>query len=94
MIDAVEDKFEVIAADHAVAISAGVAGNAMRPDLTSVPLEGVEPSHVVVATRSVDGNRLVAAFCKLAEAYLTAVEAADPRQAALSSSKGDADGSP
>ncbi|MFE0629138.1 LysR family transcriptional regulator [Streptomyces sp. NPDC058864] len=70
LIDAVEDKFEVVAAGQAVAISAGVRGG-LRPDLTAIPLEGVEPSHVVLATRDGDGNRLVAAFRKAARARLT-----------------------
>ncbi|GAA1928544.1 hypothetical protein GCM10009753_72950 [Streptantibioticus ferralitis] len=43
----------------------------LRPDLTTVPLEGVEPSHVVLATRAGDRNRLLAAFCTVAEAHLT-----------------------
>jgi DNA-binding transcriptional LysR family regulator len=71
-IDALEDKFEVIAAGQAVAITAGSHGAALRPDLTTVPLEGVEPSHVVVACRAGDRSRLVAAFRKLAEAYIMA----------------------
>ena len=71
-IDALEDKFEVVAAGEAVVISAGVRANALRPDLTTIPLEGVEPSHVVLATRADERSRLVAAFRKLAEAHLTA----------------------
>jgi DNA-binding transcriptional LysR family regulator len=71
-IDALEDKFEVIAAGQAVAITAGSHGAALRPDLTTIPLEGVEPSHVVVACRAGDRSRLVAAFRKLAEAYIVA----------------------
>ncbi|MGA9489359.1 MAG: LysR substrate-binding domain-containing protein [Mycobacterium sp.] len=71
-IDALEDKFEVIAAGQAVAITAGSHGVALRPDLTTIPLEGVEPSHVVVACRADDRSRLVAAFCKLAQAHITA----------------------
>jgi DNA-binding transcriptional LysR family regulator len=71
-IDALEDKFEVIAAGQAVAITAGSHGVALRPDLTTIPLEGVEPSHVVVACRAGDRSRLVAAFRKLAEAYIMA----------------------
>jgi DNA-binding transcriptional LysR family regulator len=72
-IDALEDKFEVIAAGQAVAITAGGSHiSALRPDLTTIPLEGVEPSHVVVASRADDRNRLVAAFRKLAEAHITA----------------------
>jgi DNA-binding transcriptional LysR family regulator len=72
-IDALEDKFEVIAAGQAVAITAGGSHiSAIRPDLTTIPLEGVEPSHVVVACRADDRSRLVAAFRKLAEAHITA----------------------
>ncbi|WP_292976076.1 LysR family transcriptional regulator [Mycobacterium sp.] len=73
VIEALEDKFEVIAAGQAVAITAsGPHIGALRPDLTTIPLEGVEPSHVVVACRADDRNRLVAAFCKLAAQHLAA----------------------
>ncbi len=65
------EKFEVIAAGQAVAISTGMHANALRPDITTIPLEGVEPSHVVLATRADDRSRLVAAFRKLADVYLT-----------------------
>jgi hypothetical protein len=44
----------------------------MRPDLTTIPLHGVEPSHVVLATRGDDRSRLVAAFRKIAHTHLTA----------------------
>jgi hypothetical protein len=71
IIEAMEDKLEVIAAGQAVAISAGSPGSALRPDLTTVPLEGVEPSHVVLATRAGDNGRLLAAFRKYAQAHLT-----------------------
>jgi DNA-binding transcriptional LysR family regulator len=70
IIDALEDKFELIAAGQAVAITAGFHGNSPRPDITTVPLAGVEPSHVVLAIRAGDRSRLVAAFRKLAEAHL------------------------
>ncbi|MBV8292226.1 MAG: LysR family transcriptional regulator, partial [Mycobacterium sp.] len=73
-IEALEDKFEVIAAGQAVAITAGFHGNSLRPDIVTVPLEGVEPSHVVLASRADDRSRLVAVFRKLAEAHLTAPE--------------------
>jgi DNA-binding transcriptional LysR family regulator len=69
-IDALEDKFELIAAGQAVAITAAVTGMHPRPDITAVPLNGVEPSHVVLATRAGDRSRLVAAFRRLAEAHL------------------------
>ena len=72
-IEALEDKFEVIAAGQAVAITAGGSNiSAIRPDLTTIPLEGVEPSHVVVACRADDRSRLVTAFRKLAALHITA----------------------
>jgi DNA-binding transcriptional LysR family regulator len=80
LIEALEDKFELIAAGQAVAITAGFHGNSLRPDITTVPLDGVEPSHVVLASRAGDRSRLVAAFRKLAEAHLTSAEPAAPRE--------------
>jgi DNA-binding transcriptional LysR family regulator len=75
-IEALEDKFEVIAAGQAVAITAGFPLNSLRSDIVTVPLEGVEPSHVVMASRADDRSRLLAAFRKLAEAHLTAPDRA------------------
>ena len=70
-MEAIEDKLELIAAGQAVAIiPAGVRTVSPRPDLTTVPLYGVEPSHVVLATRADDRSRLVAAFRKSAQALL------------------------
>jgi hypothetical protein len=67
----VEDKVESIASGQAVAIvPSGNSAHSLRPDLTTVPLEGVEPSHVVLATRDGDRSRLVAAFRKCAESSL------------------------
>ena len=60
-----------------MAISADGPISSLRPDLTTVPLEGVEPSHVVLATRADDRSRLVAGFCKLAEAHLTGPDPAN-----------------
>jgi DNA-binding transcriptional LysR family regulator len=72
LIETVEDKFELIAGGQAVAIvPAGEHAKSPRPDLTMVPLQGVEPSHVVLATRAGDRSRLVTAFRKSAEAHLT-----------------------
>ena len=71
-VTAVEDKIELIAGGQAVAImpaSGRIRG--LRPDLTTIPLEGVEPSQVVLATRAGDRSRLVVAFRKYAEAHLT-----------------------
>ncbi|MEV4604345.1 LysR substrate-binding domain-containing protein [Amycolatopsis sp. NPDC049253] len=71
VIEALEDKFELVAAGQAVAISAGHDVRLLRPDLTSVVLEDVEPAHVVLATRADDRSRLVAAFRKYAQTHLT-----------------------
>ena len=69
-VEVLEDKLELVAAGQAVAIvAAGFRG--IRPDLTTVPLTDVEPSHVVLATRSGDRNRLVDAFRKYARRNLT-----------------------
>ncbi|OCB31079.1 LysR family transcriptional regulator [Mycobacterium malmoense] len=70
-INALEDKFELIASGQAVAVVPDLRVNTMRPDITTVPLRGVEPCHVVLAARAGDRSRLVAAFRKLAEAHLT-----------------------
>ncbi|MEV4174800.1 LysR family transcriptional regulator [Nonomuraea sp. NPDC049709] len=71
-LEAVEDKFELVAGGQAVVIvPAGANFTGLRPDLTTVPLEGVEPSHVALATRAGDRGRLVAAFRKYAQAHLT-----------------------
>jgi DNA-binding transcriptional LysR family regulator len=79
LVDAVEDKFELIASGQAVAIvPAGNSARSLRPDLTTVPLHDVEPGHVVLATRAGDHNRLVAAFRKYAETHLTGPGPAEP----------------
>jgi DNA-binding transcriptional LysR family regulator len=71
-IEMLEEKVELIAAGQAVAIvSAGMGG--FREDLTTIPLEGVEPSHVVLATRTGERNRLISAFSRAAQAHLTSV---------------------
>jgi DNA-binding transcriptional LysR family regulator len=70
LVQAIEDKNELIAAGQAVAIIPG--GNVTtRPDLTTIPLHDVEPSRIVLATRADDRRRLVAAFRKSAQALLT-----------------------
>lgn len=70
MVEAIEDKIELIAAGEAVAIvPSGISSP--RPDLITIPLDDVEPSRVVVATRAGDNSRLVAAFRKSARAHIT-----------------------
>jgi DNA-binding transcriptional LysR family regulator len=76
LVEAIADKNELIAAGEAVAIVP--VGGGIRPDLTTVPLHGVEPSHIVLATRAGDRSRLVAAFRKSAQACLTSPGPAEP----------------
>ena len=72
LVAALEDKNELIAAGQAVAIvSAGLRADSLHPDLTTISIDGIEPSHVVLATRADDRSRLVAAFRKSAQALLT-----------------------
>jgi DNA-binding transcriptional LysR family regulator len=72
LVNAVEDKLELIAAGQAVAIvSAGLRAGSLHPDLTTISLDDVDPSHVVLATRADDRSRLVAAFRKHAQDCLT-----------------------
>ena len=71
-VAALEDKNELIASGQAVAIvPAGVYNGQVRPDLTTIPLHGVAPSHVILATRAADRGRLVAAFRRSAQDCLT-----------------------
>lgn len=73
LIEDLADKLELIASGEAIAIvAAGMPANALRPDLTTVPLEGVDPAQVVLATRAGDNNRLLAAFRRIAKTHLTA----------------------
>jgi DNA-binding transcriptional LysR family regulator len=71
LVETLEDGLELVAAGQAVAVTTAFHER-LRPDITTVPLEGVEPGHVVVASRAGDRSRLVAAFRKLAEVHLTA----------------------
>jgi DNA-binding transcriptional LysR family regulator len=71
LITSLDDKLELVADCQAVAIvSASLRAEHLRPDLTAIPLDGVEPAHVVFATRAGERNRLVAAFRKIAATHL------------------------
>ena len=70
LVDSYADKIELIAAGDAVAIVPAVTTASIRPDLTTIPLHDVEPSHVVLATRATDTSRLVTAFRKTAHKCL------------------------
>jgi len=73
LVEQLEDKNELIAAGQAVAIvPAGVYNGQVRPDLATIPLDGVEPSHVILAARAGDRGRLIAAFRRAAAELLTA----------------------
>ncbi|MFI0259056.1 LysR family transcriptional regulator [Streptomyces sp. NPDC017056] len=78
VIEELEDKFELVAGGQAVAVSAGAHSARLRGDIAAVPLRGVEPSRVVLATRDDDRRRLVAAFRRAAQAHLTGPEPAGP----------------
>jgi DNA-binding transcriptional LysR family regulator len=72
LLETIEDKFELVASGQAVVIipvSGTFIGN--RPDLALVPLEGVAPSQVALATRAGDRRRLVTAFRTIAQSHLT-----------------------
>ncbi|MFL6119045.1 LysR family transcriptional regulator [Actinophytocola sp.] len=75
LVEDLQDKLEYIVSGQAVAIvSAGLRATSIRPGLTTVPLEGVEPAHVVLATRTGDKNRLLTDFRRIAKAHLTGPE--------------------
>ncbi|MET7320166.1 LysR family transcriptional regulator [Streptomyces sp. NPDC005549] len=81
LVEALEDKHELIAGGQAVAIGPPLDhATGLHPSLTTVPLCGVEPSQVVLATRTGDRSRLVTAFRKHAEALLTGAPGAGPVQ--------------
>jgi DNA-binding transcriptional LysR family regulator len=71
LFETLEGGLELVAAGQAVAVTTAFHER-LRPDITTVPLEGLEPGHIVVASRAGDRSRLVAAFRKLASAHLTA----------------------
>jgi hypothetical protein len=75
VIEDYEDKFETVAAGEALAIAVSVPGMRLRPDLTTVPLDGVEPVEVAVATRAGESHPLVADFRRCAAATLPGVDA-------------------
>ncbi|MGP3991256.1 LysR family transcriptional regulator [Streptomyces sp. 3N207] len=72
LVETVEDKLELIAAGDAVSIApAGSLAVHTRPDIAAIPLDGVEPAHVVLATRTAERSRLVSAFRHAAQTCLS-----------------------
>ena len=64
-------------------IPGGLHGISLRPDLTTIPLHGVPPSHVILATRAADRGRLVADFRKSAHDCLTGPGPGEPADQAV-----------
>lgn len=63
LVDTFEDKLEVVADGRAVALApADDPRFSLRDDLAIVPVMGIEPCEVVVATRADDPNPLVTLF--------------------------------
>jgi DNA-binding transcriptional LysR family regulator len=63
LVEAVADKLELIAGGEALALApAGDQHTPLRRDLTTVPVEGVEPCRVVLATRARDHVPLAGDF--------------------------------
>lgn len=71
LVDTFEDKYEVVADERAVAvIPAGDRRSTLRDDLTTIPIEGVDPTQVVVVSRAGDRNPLVDRFVESATKLL------------------------
>jgi DNA-binding transcriptional LysR family regulator len=86
LVQDLEEKLELVASGQAVSIVAASREVAhFRPDLTTVPLAGVEPSHVVLASRAGEKTRLITAFRMCAEAHITG-----PRPVSQGTSPGNA----
>ena len=63
VVDTVEDKLELIANEQAIAVMpANDRRYTLRDDLAAIPIDGIEPSQVVVVTHAGDRNPLVAHF--------------------------------
>ncbi|MGW4794553.1 LysR family transcriptional regulator [Nonomuraea sp. NPDC004297] len=71
IVDTFEDKLEAVADGLAIAlVPAGDTRAALRDDLVTVPVEGIEPCQVVVAARAGDRDPLVAGFVESARSLL------------------------
>jgi DNA-binding transcriptional LysR family regulator len=71
VVDTFEDKLELIAGGQAIAIlPADDRRSTLRDDISTIPIEGIEPCQVVVVTRADDPNPLVAHFRESAKNLL------------------------
>jgi DNA-binding transcriptional LysR family regulator len=72
LVGAHEDKLEMVAGGQALALApAGGRRATLRPDIVAVPVEGIEPCQVVLATRTKGSDHLISAFRDAARAHLT-----------------------
>jgi DNA-binding transcriptional LysR family regulator len=63
LVETHADKLESIAGGQALALAPAGGGNiTLRHDLAAIPVEGIEPCKVVIATRANDRSRLVTDF--------------------------------
>ncbi|GAB3285540.1 LysR family transcriptional regulator [Kineosporia babensis] len=73
LLEDLEDKSEAVASGRAVAIvPAGEYIQRLRPDLTTVPVAGLAPSEVLMATRRDDHRPLTRALQEIAKQVLSA----------------------
>lgn len=71
IVESFEDRMELVASGQAVAVlPVGDHRSSVRPDLTTVPLDGFPASSVVVASRIGEANPLVADFVSAAKIAL------------------------
>lgn len=70
VVETPEDRLELVAAGEAVALASATVEGSLRPDLVAVPVVGVAPVRVVLATRLGDRRELVAVFARLATAHV------------------------
>jgi DNA-binding transcriptional LysR family regulator len=63
LVESHADKLESIADGRALALAPAGGGNiTLRNDLTAIPVPGIEPCKLVIATRAGERSRLVTAF--------------------------------
>lgn len=71
VVDTFEDKLELIASGQAIAVAPiNDRRHTLRDDIAAIPIDAVEPSQVVVATRADDDTPLVARFRESAQQLL------------------------
>jgi DNA-binding transcriptional LysR family regulator len=79
VVDSLEDQYELVASGQVVAIApAGLRADGTRPDLVTIPLSGLEPCQVVLATRAEDSARPVTEFRGLARTLLNPARRPSP----------------